>query len=143
MDSNSQYELYLIKKELQDVVNELLNISNGVRLDFSGVGNDKCADTLVRAANHYMEVRMQLDKMNLSELSDEFKAKKLAQDQREAAKRAEEKKKAASVPKPVPATSAPAPTPAKSSSKSKTSSSKKKNQSAVSVIEEALAWLFK
>lgn len=142
MDSASQYELYLIKKELQDIVNELLSIANGVKLDFSGVGNEKCAESLVRAANHYMDVRRQLDSMNLSELSDEFKAKKLAEEQREAAQKAAAQKNV-SVSSPAPV-AAPVSTPAKSSSKSKTSSSKKNKQSAVSsIVEEALAWLFR
>lgn len=144
MDSNSQYELYLIKKELQDIINELLSISNGVKLDFNGVGNEKCADSLVRAANHYMDVRSKLDKMDLSELSDEFKAKKRAEEQREAAKKAAAQKNAtapSTAPKPAP-TPTPALVPKKSSSKSK-SSNKKKNQPVVSIVEEAFAWLFR
>lgn len=74
MDANSQYELYLIKQELQNITNELDTISLGVRRDFTGIGNEKCASSLTTAANHYRNVKSQLDKMDLSALSDEYLA---------------------------------------------------------------------
>ena len=76
MDANAQYELYLIKKELQDIIDELNNISAGVKRDFSGIGNDKCAACVSATAQHYRGVKAKLNKMDLSALSDEFIAKK-------------------------------------------------------------------
>ena len=53
MDANAKYELYLIKTELQGIIDELNNISAGVRRDFSGIGNDKCASSISSSAQHY------------------------------------------------------------------------------------------
>ena len=43
MDSNSQYELYLIKRELQSIINELDDIAYGIRRNFSNIGEDQSA----------------------------------------------------------------------------------------------------
>ena len=89
MDANAQYELYLIKKELQDIVTELDNIANGVRRDFSGIGNDKCADSISSSAKHYRDVKTQLETMDLSALSDEFIAKKQEEERKAATAQAQ------------------------------------------------------
>ena len=73
MDANAQYELYLIKKELQDIATELDNIANGVRRDFIGIGNDKCANSISSSVKHYRDVKAQLEKMDLSALNELMK----------------------------------------------------------------------
>lgn len=148
MDANAQYELYLIKGELQSIIDELNNISSGVKRDFSGIGNEKCSASVSASAQHYRDVKAQLEKMDLSALSDEFIAKKQ-----------EEERKAATQVKTQSPNSVASKTTAQSSStvnssKSTTSkttisntSTKNNNKttsiSPVSIIKEALSWLFK
>jgi hypothetical protein len=79
MDANSQHELYLIKSELQSIIDELYNISNGVRQDFDGIGNDQCANSIAKAATHYETVKNKLNAMNLSVVTEEFAAKQRAE----------------------------------------------------------------
>ena len=47
MDSNSQYELYLIKRELQSIINELDDIAYGIRRNFSNIGEDQAASCVL------------------------------------------------------------------------------------------------
>ena len=138
MDANSQYELYLIKKELQDIATELDNIANGVRRDFSGIGNDKCASSISASALHYREVKAQLERMDLSALSDEFIAKK-QEEERKAAEQAQRQS--------APTSNAKATSSSQISSTQNTSSSKsnqttkttsRSNKSMVETVEEGL-----
>lgn len=64
MDANSQYELYLIKNELQSIIDELDSIAYGVKVDFKGIGNEKCAASISEIANEYRNVKKQLEKMD-------------------------------------------------------------------------------
>lgn len=73
MDANAQYELYLIKKELQIIINELDNISYGVRRDFSGIGSEKCSDCISNVANKYRSVKYKLDNINTSKVTQVYK----------------------------------------------------------------------
>lgn len=142
MDANDQYELYLIKKELQSIIDELSQISTGVRQNFSGIGNDKCANVISSAASHYRDVKAQLDRMDLSALSDEFLAKK----------REEEKRALAQVQKQVTAMttglnkSNTTTTNKQSTQKAAEESAKqlqKAAKSAMDLLKEALPWLFR
>lgn len=81
MDANAQYELYLIKNELQSIIDELYSIANGVNNDFSGIGNDKCSNSITKAARQYKTVKQKLNNMDLSAVTEEFAAKKRADEQ--------------------------------------------------------------
>lgn len=72
MDANAKYELYLIKRELSSIINELNDIAYGVRRDFTGIGNGRCATSISGSASHYRDVLRQLERMDLSVQSDEF-----------------------------------------------------------------------
>lgn len=140
MDSYSQNEIYEIKQELKNIVNELYDISNGIRKDFSGIGNDVCANRISNIAQYYESVKAKLDKLDTTTVTAEFAAKQ-----------------AANQPKPVAAATTQASTStnanntttsvtssSSSSKSSKTSSSKSQSSSKKSknVIEEVLDWLF-
>lgn len=88
MDANAQYELYLIKRELQGIVDELNSISVGVRRDFTGIGNERCADSVASVADYYQSVKNDMEKMDTSTVTEEFAAKRRAE--KEEAKRAAE-----------------------------------------------------
>lgn len=92
MDDASKYELQLIKKELQSIIDELYAISGGVDGDFEGIGNARCASSITRSAKHYEEVKRKLDKMDLTEVTEEFAAKQRAE--QEAKAKADAKAKA-------------------------------------------------
>ena len=146
MDSNSQYELYLIKSELQSIIDELNNISLGVKRDFNGIGNEKCSSSISNSAQHYREVKAQLEKMDLSALSDEFIAKK-QEEERKTAMQAKTQGSNSVAPKTTVQSSGVANSSKATTSKTTTNntntSSKTTGKSVVSVIKEAFSWLFK
>ena len=73
MDEKSSYELYLIKAELQSIINELYSIRNGLRTEFSGIGNDICTNAVSKAIENYEYAKRKLNSINTTELSQEFK----------------------------------------------------------------------
>ncbi len=72
MDSNAEKELRLIKKELNLLINEIELISTGIRKDFSGIGNEKCAAALNSIASNYYTVRRNLNNLNTSSVTESF-----------------------------------------------------------------------
>ena len=76
MDANAQHELYLIKNELQGIIDELYSIAGGVSRDFEGIGNSQCANSILKAAAQYETVKQKLNTMNLSVVTEEFATKK-------------------------------------------------------------------
>ncbi|HHX37266.1 MAG TPA: hypothetical protein GX717_04715 [Clostridiaceae bacterium] len=49
------------KAEMNSIVNELLNIESGVRNDFSGIGQDLCANCISKVADQYRVVLRRLN----------------------------------------------------------------------------------
>lgn len=72
MDASARNELASIKRELNSIISELESISNGVRNDFTGIGNEKCADCINRAINQYCYVRRKLNNLDTSTVTDSF-----------------------------------------------------------------------
>lgn len=64
MDSAGRMELESIKRDLQSIINELDQISAGVRTEFDGIGNDRCARAISRVADQYRWVKRQLEKID-------------------------------------------------------------------------------
>ena len=61
MDAAARSELNSIMNELRSIILELESISKGVRNDFVGIGNDKCADCIDRAIEQYNGVYRNLN----------------------------------------------------------------------------------
>ncbi len=61
MDANERSELSSIISELYSIIRELESISYGVRNDFVGLGNDKCADCIDRVISQYYYVKRVLN----------------------------------------------------------------------------------
>ena len=127
MDSNSQYELYLLKKELQSVIDELYSISAGIQRDFVGIGNDVCARNVMEVARAYESVKNKLERIDTSALTEEYIAK--VQAQKAAAGAA------------VTQTTSSKTTSSKTTSSKTTSTKKKKGASAKSFLEEIFDWI--
>ena len=72
MERSDINELNAIKRELQQIINELDSISNGVRNDFANVGNNKCANRIKEAANNYRSVLRKLNSMDTNTVTAEF-----------------------------------------------------------------------
>lgn len=72
MDSGARNELASIKRELNSIIGELESISRGVRNDFVGIGNDKCADCIDRVLNQYYYVRRKLNNLDTSTVTDSY-----------------------------------------------------------------------
>lgn len=70
MDANSQYELYLIKKELQSIINELDDISGGIRRDFCNIGNEQAAECVSRVAEKYRVAKRKLENLDPNKLTE-------------------------------------------------------------------------
>lgn len=74
MDANSEYELYLIKRELQSIINELDDIAYDIRRDFSNIGEDQAAACVSRVAEKYRLAKRKLDNIDTKKVTDEFAA---------------------------------------------------------------------
>lgn len=72
MDQNAKNELESIKRELNSIIRELEDISRGVRKDFVGIGNDKCADCIDRVLNQYYTVRRKLNSLDTNTVTASF-----------------------------------------------------------------------
>ncbi len=94
MDANAQYELYLIKNELQSVINELYTVADGVNRDFEGIGNERCSASIKKIAQQCEQAKNKLDNMNLSVVTEEFAAKQRAEAEAKARAQAQAKARA-------------------------------------------------
>ncbi|HBM98593.1 MAG TPA: hypothetical protein DD413_04135 [Ruminococcus sp.] len=74
MDANSQYELYLIKQELQSIINELDDIAYGLNTDFSNIGSDMAASCVSRVSSMYRSAKRKLDSIDTNKVTEEFAA---------------------------------------------------------------------
>ena len=74
MNEISRLELEYIKKELRSIISELDSISDGIRKDFTGIGNVQCANCIDRVANQYRAVKRKLDNLDTSAVTDSYTA---------------------------------------------------------------------
>lgn len=65
MKLNSYSELASIRHELDSIISELESVSMGIRKDFKGIGNEKCAVTIDTALSYYYSVRRMLNNYEL------------------------------------------------------------------------------
>lgn len=72
MDSGARSELNSIKNELNSIIKELEAISSGVRNDFTGIGNEKCADCIDRVLNQYYAVKRKLNNLDTSTVTESY-----------------------------------------------------------------------
>jgi hypothetical protein len=54
-------KLQACRNELQSIITEMQRIEQGIRRDFRGVGQDKCADGVARMIAHYRRVLITLN----------------------------------------------------------------------------------
>lgn len=52
------------KKELRSIINELRSIESGVRYDFSGIGENLCANCIDKIADRYEGVLNRLNRVD-------------------------------------------------------------------------------
>lgn len=150
MDVNAQYELYLIKNELQGIIDELYSIAGGVGRDFEGIGNDKCANSIIKTAKQYEIVKQKLNNMNLSAVTEEFAAKKRAEAEArvraEAQAKAQAEAKARAEAEARARAQAEAKARAEAEAKAKEQASKNNSSSkskSNNILEDVFGWLFK
>ena len=72
MDASARNELDSIKRELNLIIRELESISSGVRNDFIGIGNDKCADCINKVLDQYYYVRKKLNNLDTSTVTESY-----------------------------------------------------------------------
>lgn len=59
-DKEVDYEIELIKQELNGIIKDLRNAAHGVRLEFKGIGNQECALALEKVADKYERINRKL-----------------------------------------------------------------------------------
>ncbi len=74
MNPSAKTQLDSIIRELNGIISELNNISYGIRRDFSGIGNERCATCVSNVVEQYKYVRNVLSNMNENDVTDEFLA---------------------------------------------------------------------
>jgi hypothetical protein len=72
MNASARNELASIKRELNSIISELESISKGVRNDFTGIGNNKCADCIDRVLDQYYYVRRKLNNLDTTTVTESF-----------------------------------------------------------------------
>ena len=60
--------LYYVRNELKSIINELDSISDGVRNEFQGIGNEKCADVINKVNSEYRKALNKLYNIDASKL---------------------------------------------------------------------------
>lgn len=73
LDEEQLKELSNINKEIASISNDLERISSNVRNDFSGIGNERCADCLSYTSRRILEVYKLIANTDQDNLSDEYK----------------------------------------------------------------------
>lgn len=64
MDAKARSELIAIKTELRSIIKELQEVSDGVRGNFKGIGNEQCATCIDRVVDNYEKVEKELNKID-------------------------------------------------------------------------------
>jgi hypothetical protein len=72
MNASARNELASIKRELNSIISELESISKGVRNDFTGIGNNKCADCIDRVLDQYYYVRRKLNNLDTTTVTESY-----------------------------------------------------------------------
>ena len=72
MDAGARNELYAIRDELSSIIAELNDISAGVRRDFRGIGNERCAECIDRVIEQYRVVARKLNNMDTKTVTASF-----------------------------------------------------------------------
>lgn len=66
MYASTKQELLSIIDEFRSVIAELYDIENGVRRDFTGIGNEKCANSIRQSISQFHAAVQQLNQIDLS-----------------------------------------------------------------------------
>ena len=72
MDAASKAELDSIKSELRAIIDELENISTGIRNDFRGIGSERCADRIDVIRDQYCYVLKRLNNLDFNAVTEGF-----------------------------------------------------------------------
>lgn len=73
MTAKGRRELEHIKNELRSIILELDSISDGIRRDFSGIGNDQCANSIDKVISQCRRAQTKLNNLDTHTLTDSFK----------------------------------------------------------------------
>ena len=74
MRGSAQGRLNSICSELNSVIGELDSIASGIAGDFTGVGNDRCAQSINSIVSKYQYVLRLLNNVDTSTVTDEWAA---------------------------------------------------------------------
>ena len=74
MRGSAQGRLNSIRSELNSVIGELGSIAAGISADCTGVGNDRCAQSINSVVSRYQYVLRLLNNVDTSTVTDEWAA---------------------------------------------------------------------
>lgn len=66
MNTNAAAELESVKQELIGIISELEDISMAIKVDFKGIGNERCSLSVDSVVNRYRHLLRQLDNIKLT-----------------------------------------------------------------------------
>jgi len=72
MTQSAKNELEAIKRTLNTQVTELENIQNGIRKDFTGIGNDVCAKKLDPVITRLKKAQRLLNNLDTTTIDPDF-----------------------------------------------------------------------
>lgn len=72
MSGSASGDLYSICSDLSSVISELEDIAAGLRIEFTGIGNDRCAQRISDAVSHYAYARQRLYSVDTSTVTEEY-----------------------------------------------------------------------
>lgn len=65
-------ELTSIRNELGSIISELENISAGIRREFTGIGNDRCAASIDKVVSQYYSAYRKLNNIDTNTVTESF-----------------------------------------------------------------------
>lgn len=68
-------DLYECREELRSIISEMRSIEDGVRCDFSGIGEDLCADCIEKIASKYDYVLRRLNNVKYNVIASAINKK--------------------------------------------------------------------
>lgn len=72
--ASAKSEVNAMIRELNSIIGELTDISNGLRSEFKGIGSERCATSIDAVIGNCRTVKTKLQNMNMNQVTDSWAA---------------------------------------------------------------------
>lgn len=72
--ANARSEVNALIREINGIINELTDISYGLKSQFKGIGTEKCAASIDSVVSNCRSVKSKLQNMNMNKVTDSWAA---------------------------------------------------------------------